>query len=234
MTLKGAFTYSKAMDIVDDAGTIPVIALDNLRSRNYAVAAFNQTLVFSTAIVYSPPFGKGKQYFNSGWSSKLLGGWQLNSIASAFTGRPFSVTAPATSLNAPNASTGLLPQTANLIKDHVDKIGTVDQWYDRSAFAPVTTANFGNTKRNILYGPGVINFDASVFRDFKIALGMTMQFRAEVFNLTNRPAFNNPGANASNATRAADGTIIALNGYTEIVSAAATERQVRFAVKLKF
>ncbi|MEO6237623.1 MAG: hypothetical protein ABIQ52_11540, partial [Vicinamibacterales bacterium] len=65
-------------------------------------------------------------------------------------------------------------------------------------------------------------------------LGMTMQFRAEVFNLTNRPAFNNPGANASSPTRAADGTILNLNGYTEITSAQATERQARFALKLKF
>jgi hypothetical protein len=63
---------------------------------------------------------------------------------------------------------------------------------------------------------------------------MTLQFRAEVFNVTNRPAFNNPGANASSPTRAADGTILNLNGYTEITSAAATERQARFALKLRF
>jgi hypothetical protein len=55
-----------------------------------------------------------------------------------------------------------------------------------------------------------------------------------VFNVTNRPTFNNPGANASPPTRTADGTIINLNGYTEIASAQATERQARFAVKLKF
>jgi len=40
-----------------------------------------------------------------------------------------------------------------------------------------------------------------------------------VFNVTNRPWFNNPGANASAPTRAADGTILNLNGYTEITSA---------------
>ena len=192
MTLKGAFTYSKAMDRIDDAGTIPNITLNNMRDRNYAAAAFNQTLVYSTAIVYTPPFGKGQKYFSTGVPSKVLGGWQFNSIASAFTGRPFSVTAPATSLNAPNATTGLLPQTANQIKDHVEKIGTVDQWYDRSAFAAVTTATFGNTKRNILYGPGVINFDASIFRDFTVTERIKLQFRVEGFNIANTPHFSPP------------------------------------------
>lgn len=63
---------------------------------------------------------------------------------------------------------------------------------------------------------------------------MIVQFRAEVFNVTNRPAFNNPAANASSPTRAADGTILNLNGYTEITSAEATERQARFAIRVKF
>ena len=60
-----------------------------------------------------------------------------------------------------------------------------------------------------------------------------LQFRVEAFNVTNTPAFNNPGATASAPTRAADGTI-SLNGYTEVTSAAATERQFRFALKLSF
>jgi len=63
---------------------------------------------------------------------------------------------------------------------------------------------------------------------------LTVQFRAEVFNVTNTPAFNNPGSNASAPTRNADGTILNLNGYTEITSAQATERQIRFALRLIF
>ncbi len=80
----------------------------------------------------------------------------------------------------------------------------------------------------------VVNLDASLFRDFKLTEHLKMQFRTEVFNVTNTPAFNNPGANASAPTRRPDGTIINLNGYTEITSAQPTERQFRFALKFLF
>lgn len=61
-----------------------------------------------------------------------------------------------------------------------------------------------------------------------------LQFRTEVFNLTNTPAFYNPGATVSNMTLAPDGSILNLNGYTEVTSALATERQFRFALKIMF
>lgn len=83
-------------------------------------------------------------------------------------------------------------------------------------------------------GPGVFNMDASLFRNFKLTERFSLQFRTEVFNLTNTPAFNNPGANASSPTRNADGSIINLNGFSEITSAQGTERQFRFALKLLF
>ena len=60
-----------------------------------------------------------------------------------------------------------------------------------------------------------------------------MQFRMEAFGVTNTPQFGNPGADASTPTRNVDGTIRALNNYTE-VSSATGERQLRFAVKILF
>ena len=83
-------------------------------------------------------------------------------------------------------------------------------------------------------GPGVFNFDASIFRNFKLTERFRLQFRAESFNVTNTPAFNNPGSNASSPTRRADGSIINTNGFSEITSAQGTERQIRFALKLTF
>ena len=79
----------------------------------------------------------------------------------------------------------------------------------------------------------MFNLDGSLFRDFKMTERFTLQFRAEVFGATNTPQFNLPGATASALTRNVDGSIRALNGYTEITGASG-ERQFRFAAKVTF
>jgi hypothetical protein len=60
-----------------------------------------------------------------------------------------------------------------------------------------------------------------------------LQFRVEAFGATNTPQFANPGATVSAATRNADQSIKALNGYGEITSATG-ERQFRFAMRVSF
>ena len=137
-----------------------------------------------------------------------------------------------TSLNAANGT-----QTADQVKAEVTIIGGVgrgNSYFDPYAFAPVTAVRFGNAGRNILRGPGITNLDASIFRDFVMTERFKLQFRAEAFNVSNTPQFNNPGATVTSATRNAAGEITNLGGYTEITGAALTERQFRFALKLMF
>jgi hypothetical protein len=74
----------------------------------------------------------------------------------------------------------------------------------------------------------------SLFRDFSVVERIKIQFRAEAFNLTNTPMFNNPNASVSSATFNSDGTIKALNGFSQITSAQPAERQIRLGVRLSF
>jgi hypothetical protein len=73
-----------------------------------------------------------------------------------------------------------------------------------------------------------------VFRDFPISDTWKLQFRAEAFNVSNTPAFNNPGSTVTSATRNSAGVITNLGNYTEITGAQTTERQLRFALKVMF
>ena len=226
-----AYTLSKAMNYADNSDSGLTWNYQPEWQRNWALADFDRTHNLQVYGIYELPFGPGRRWATDGVAAAIAGGWQLNGVLSATSGTPFTVTSVATSLNAPGNT-----QTADQVVDKVDILGGTgrgNSYFDPNAFVPVTAVRFGTGGRNTLRGPGLFNIDASLFRDFTIR-SITLQFRAEVFNVTNTPAFNNPGANASSATRAADGTITNLGGYTEILSAQATERQARFALKVRF
>ncbi|MBA2646896.1 MAG: hypothetical protein H0U81_08870, partial [Pyrinomonadaceae bacterium] len=226
------YTFSKAINYADQSDSGLTFNWVPMLERNRALAGFDRTHNLQVYGVYELPFGSGQRWANDGVLSQIVGGWQLNGIFSSVSGTPFTVTSSGTLLNAPGNT-----QTADQVLPEVAILGGVgrgESYFDPNAFAPVTGVRFGSSGRNILRGPGLTNLDASLFRDFKITERLTMQFRTEVFNVTNTPAFNNPGTVASAPTRRADGTIINLNGYTEITSAQATERQFRFALKFLF
>jgi len=108
------------------------------------------------------------------------------------------------------------------------------------AFAPVTTASFGTSSFDMVRGPGTFNFDAGLFREFRVAERYRIQFRAESLNVTNTPHFANPGNNVSNMVLNADGTVRSLGGYTVITATQGNgregidERMFRFGLRLTF
>ncbi len=226
------YTFSKAINYADQSDSGLTWNWVPMLERNRALAGFDRTHNLQIYGVYGLPFGGGKRWASQGVLARIVGGWQLNAIFSRASGTPFTVTSSGTSVNAPGNT-----QTADQVLPEVAILGGVGRgqsYFDPNAFAPVTGVRFGSSGRNILRGPGLVNLDASLFRDFKLTEHLKMQFRTEVFNVTNTPAFNNPGTNASAPTRRPDGTIINLNGYTEITSAQSTERQFRFALKFLF
>jgi hypothetical protein len=152
-----------------------------------------------------------------GGAAYLLGGWQVNTIATVQTGLPFTPT-----LNAPVANTGTGSRPDRIGDGGTLADPTVDRWFDTSAFATPANFTFGNSGRNILYGPGRVNFDFSLFKDFPVNDRVKVQFRAEAFNIFNHPQFDLPNAaiGAGNA-----GTITAIVG---------TPRQIQFGAKVVF
>ena len=215
LMLKGAYTWSKAINMTDDDGWAGMTFnyLPHM-NRNRALAGFDTPHMFQMGFVYELPMGKGKAAANDGVAAAVLGGWQLNGGFSAIAGRPFTVFADGGGLNAPGNS-----QTADQIKPVVEKIGSLDQFYDKTAFAGVTEARFGSVGRNTLRGPGAVNLDLSLFRDFPITERIKLQFRAESFNFTNTPHFDNPTNNFNSAA------------FMRITSAVADQRTFRFGLR---
>ena len=153
------------------------------------------------------PVGKGRKWVNSGAAADILGGFTFSGILTARTGRPFTVTQ--SNNNVGNLMTGLPNRIGS-----GEGAKTVDSWFDATAFQAVPTGTFGNSGRNILRGPGLVNVDTAVHRRFTIGAQRAIEVRWEVFNLFNTVQLGLPDSNISNSTRA---TITRLAGDPRVM-----------------
>jgi hypothetical protein len=228
LMLQGAYTWSHAIDYTDDDGWASVgWNWAPVFQRNRATAGFDRTHVFQLGWVYELPLGKGKPYLNSGLVSKIVGGWQFSGIESAYTGTPFTVTAPGSSLNAPNNT-----QTADQIAPvHlIGSVGSSGYYYSPSSFAAVSGQRFGTTGRNILRNPGVWNTDMSIMRVFPIRERVNLQFKTEFYNLPNTSHFFGPGGTGPNQPTSQS---VTAGNFMRIVGSYG-ERNIRFAFRVQW
>jgi predicted secreted protein len=233
LMIKGAYTWSHAIDYADDDGWTGVnFNYAPMFQRNRATAGFDVPQNVQIGWVYELPFGKNKKWVNSGFASVLAGGWQLSGREAMYMGTPFTVGASDTSLNDGGTNT----QTANQVLPSVAFIGAVGpgtHYYNPSAFAPVTTVAFGNSGLNILRNPSTWNTDMSVFRNFAIKERFNLQFRAEFTNLPNTSHFS--GASTGNGFGGGGGGLdTSVNDGASFLSvtSASGERNIRFGIHL--
>ncbi|WP_162180000.1 TonB-dependent receptor [Bryobacter aggregatus] len=236
ITFQASYTRSKWMGMCcsESGDGEPAIPIPEYRFLTRSLMPADRPNNLRISMLAELPFGKGKHFAQSSFASAILGGWRVNGVFSQYSGTPFSVSASGASLNAPGST-----QRADQVKANVAINGSIASYFDPLAFAPVTAVRFGTAGYNSLRGPGVVNFDASIFRDFKITERFTAQIRAEALNATNTPHFSNPGANVSNLQLNPDGSVRNLGGFTQITSVSAPsrltdERYFRFGFRLGF
>jgi Carboxypeptidase regulatory-like domain/TonB dependent receptor len=232
LMVKGAYTYSKAIDMTDDDGWAGLSWNDtSILRRNRARAGFDTPHIFQLSYVYELPVGKGKQWASGGGiATKVLTGWQTSGIFSAISGQPFFVTS-SQALDAVAQT-----ETPNLISSpkRLGGVGSGTPFYDPSTFAAPAVDTYGNVGRNTLYGPGSVNMDFSLFRTFKFTERFDLQFRLDAANLFNSPHFLNPNGNCSDTVSATDLTCTGGGDFLAITSAKNDERQFRFGLRFSF
>jgi hypothetical protein len=224
LLIKGAYTWSKAINMVDDTGWATLMwNSPSAIGRNRALAGYDIPHNLQLGAAYELPFGKGKKWASEGAAAHIFGGWQLSPVFSAVQGRPFNVVASNASLQAPGQ--GANTQTPDLVGE-INKLGGVgpgQPFFDPSAFRVVSGApRYGSLGRNVLRGPGFVNLDLSIVRTFRPTEGSTLDFRIDAFNFTNTPHFNNPAANISSGN------------FMIITSARNDQRQFRFGLRFGF
>ena len=236
LDLRATYTYSRSLDntpqeLESNSGAAP-------DGRNpaawYGLSDFDIPHRVAVSYSYDLPFGHGKQFLHDGVLSYILGGFRTSGVYTYYSGHPFTINEGGT-LGAALDAFGQATAVPNVVgATHV--VGDPACWFFTAvnknclAEAPALTNPFqvlpagvvGNSGRNTLRGPHTTVFDAAITRDFHMTERTNLQFRWEVFNLTNTPEFGQPN---SNITSGAAGAITTLSG---------DPRVMQFALRLSF
>jgi hypothetical protein len=151
-------------------------------------------------------------------------GWQVSTILRLQSAREFTVTSGldvALSTQpgqTPNLNTALSPYVSDR---NVCSNPPCVAWLTSKAFTSATAGTYGNLGYNNINGPGVVTLDMNMTRSFRIRERMSLQFRAEAFNLPNRTNFNTPTATLN-------------SGNFGVITSAGDPRIVQLAMKFIF
>jgi len=192
------YTWSKSMDTQTvsnwgggDSGTLQITS--NPRD-NYGLANLDMTNIFNAYVVYQLPFGNGKHFANKGGAlNALVGGWQVSTVVQVHSGSPFTPEMGTGNLSGSLGNSWYPNRVANgSLSSH-----SVSEWFDTSAFVQPAAYTFGDSGRDVLFGPGFKNVDLSLAKRFsipKLGEGAGFEFRADATDLFNSPNFGQPNA----------------------------------------
>jgi hypothetical protein len=192
LSMNLSYTWAHNMDTSNDAnGSGYLMNPYNIKG-DYGNSNWDIRHRFVGTVLYQLPEFSGRNYaFRS-----VLGGWQANAIVFLQTGMPFNVGLASDVANT--ATSGI--QRPNYVhvgsntctSGFVVRNGTGANCIDATAYATPAQFTYGNLHRNDQKGPGreLVNF--SMFKNFPIYERLTLQFRAEAFNLFNHANPANP------------------------------------------
>lgn len=138
---------------------------------------------------YALPFGKGQPNLGNvpGVVDAIIGGWNLQSIATFASGTYFSPSFTGTNPSNTNTSGGLPDCLRNGNLSNGTR--TWNQWFDPTAFAIPQPGHYGNCGANTLVGPGIYVLHASLSKDFHITERIKATLTGQVSNVLNHPSF---------------------------------------------
>jgi hypothetical protein len=230
---QAGYTYSRCIDYGSSPfGLESYNTLSQARQDPYNLARdkgpcdFDITHSFVGNALYLLPFR----------GNALVEGWQLGVIATARSGTPFTVVDgfDQAGLNNPAGDLGG-GERPDLVSGRSNRpiLGTVNQWYDPSAFSLQGAGLLGNLGRNTLIGPRFVEFDVSLAKTTRIKENKSLEFRVEAFNLFNHPNFGLPNQILFTGIDQ-NGNGIPNPTAGQITNTIGTSRQLQLALKFSF
>jgi hypothetical protein len=216
LTFTFAYTFSK---LIDDASTYfsQTIFTGPTLTTIGAADASNRKLERDVSS------GDIPRVFSAGWVYRIprwwkINGWEIGGLVRVQAGDAVPVTQATNTLSA----FGYAVQRPNRIGNpNAFANRSAGDWFDKSAFLAAGQFSIGNSSRNPVRGPGLQDADLMIGKMFRLSERVNLEFRAEVFNVSNTPPLNDPNGSFGSA---AFGTI----------TSAGNPRDFEFAGKVRF
>ncbi|MFM8393624.1 MAG: carboxypeptidase-like regulatory domain-containing protein [Acidobacteriota bacterium] len=211
--------------LIDDAGAVFDASVQTGPVASFPVAdSFNRALerdvstgdvpnVFAASQTIDLNFGKGARL------RALRVGWRLSGMVIVQSGLPLAVT----QLTNFNAFAGFGVQRPNLQRNPAlpRRARSTRRWFDTEAFTIAPQFTLGTSSRNPVRGPGYRSFDLAIIKATRLGDSLDLEWRGEIFNLTNTPPLGNPNG-------------IAGSGAFGTITTAGDPRVIQLALKILF
>jgi len=224
-----SYTHSKLIDTassVFDASVLtgpianfPVADSFNLR-RERDSSTGDIPNVFVASSTWGIPIGRGHSLNPAGVWGVLANGWQVTGIVLLQSGMPFPIT-QTTNFNAFGGFGVQRPNVVaspNLPSDQRNPA----KWFDTAAFQVAPQFTLGSASRNPVRGPNYRDADIAFIKHTRLREQMDLEFRAEIFNLTNTPAFSQPNG------------VLGSSAFGTITATATDPRVIQFGLKFNY
>jgi hypothetical protein len=202
-----AYTHSRLIDdasavfsttVLSSPNSSSLVAADTYRpwlERDASSGDMPNALSFSG--MYNLPAGRGHALTSRGLLNTVLGGWSVNGIVSMQSGMPVTVT----QANNFNSFAGFVLQRPNLVGNPNLSPGqrSPARFFNTAAFATAPQFTIGTASRNPVRGPAYRDLDLALVKNTTVFPETGVEFRAELFNVTNTPAFAQPNGSFGSA-----------------------------------
>jgi hypothetical protein len=230
-TFLSSFNFGKSID--NGSSLRPELGEGGTRNPNNTsdirgLSSFDFRRRWANSFLYEMPIGRGRALLGNANPvlNAVVSGWQIGGIFTMQDGQPFSpiCTNFSTYQNGgqPLDTGYCYPKATGIDPNLPEGQQSPTHWFNTAAFVNQTPYNFGNAGRNTIIGPGIIDLDASITKNFFITERQRLEFRAECFNVGNHPLYGTPGATVGTAT------------YGVISSTIIDSREFQFGLKYSF
>ncbi len=212
------YSWQKALDGQSSLAEVKVQDPFN-RHQDYSRSSWDTRQVFNFSYVYELPFGKGRMFGGnmSRAADAIVGGWALEGITRLESGPPVNIRS-----GQDIANTGRSRQRPNLVGNPNNGPKTPDAWFNAAAFEVPADYTFGNAGAYITDADGIVSFDITLAKTFRITEAQKVEFRVEFFNLPNHVNFNLPQE------------LMNQGNFNQITSQSTNPRQIQLALRYSF